>query len=101
MLLDAGKMSQSWSSLSGGERQRAIIACGVILSLPRNDAGGSASHLGGASGVLLLDEPTAACDETASLAVEKVLMESGIACVMVTHDPRQAARFANRRVTIT
>lgn len=32
LLLESGKMNQSWAALSGGERQRAAIGCALILS---------------------------------------------------------------------
>lgn len=51
--------------------------------------------------VLLLDEPTAACDPLACAAVERLLIKTGVACVVVTHDERQAARLATTRVLLT
>jgi ABC-type lipoprotein export system ATPase subunit len=69
--------------LSTGERQR--------LALIR--------ALAHAPKVLLADEPTGALDEAATAMVETTLREylaNGIAIVMVTHSPEQAARFGNR-----
>jgi len=146
LLLQSGKLSQSWSALSGGERQRAIIACGVLVTCPQrvmrlqeaqdergegngesigsrldafaqesfratDDTGAAPSanshnptrneNLPTSYAVLLLDEPTAACDAQACAAVERLLMEIGVACVVVTYDERQAARLATTRVILT
>lgn len=115
LLLPAGKLSQQWAALSGGERQRAIIVCGLILACDpnspllageRNDSAGQteepASREVGSDRdcVLLLDEPTAACDAAACAAVEEALVASGVACIIVTHDPRQAQRLAHTRVML-
>jgi ABC-type phosphate transport system ATPase subunit len=115
-------MTQLWTLLSGGERQRAIIACGLILASaphsplldertpPRNDdegvGTGTAEHAQGDPGaisncVLLLDEPTAACDEAACAAVERAIKASNVACIIVTHDPRQALRLAHTRIVLS
>jgi ABC-type sulfate/molybdate transport systems ATPase subunit len=54
--------------------------------------------------VLLLDEPTAALDETARGGVERTLLElagnTGVSLVVVTHDRAQAGRLANRVVEL-
>jgi ABC-type iron transport system FetAB ATPase subunit len=119
LLLPAGKMTQLWTLLSGGERQRAIIACGLILAgapdcplldegtPPREEGVGTeAAHARGDRGaisncVLLLDEPTAACDEAACAAVERAIKASNVACIIVTHDPRQALRLAHTRIVLS
>jgi ABC-type phosphate transport system ATPase subunit len=46
--------------------------------------------------VLLLDEPTSACDPASALKVEQVLRGSGAAIIWVTHDAQQAARVGGR-----
>ncbi len=51
--------------------------------------------------VLLLDEPTAACDPQTCLAVERALIVSGVAMIIITHDERQAERMAHRRLILT
>ena len=51
--------------------------------------------------VLLLDEPTAACDAVSCLAVEAAIVRSGATCLFITHDDRQAARIAHRRIILT
>jgi ABC-type iron transport system FetAB ATPase subunit len=69
--------------LSTGERQR--------LALIR--------ALAHAPKVLLADEPTGALDEAATAMVETILRErlaTGIAIIMVTHSPEQAARLGHR-----
>lgn len=70
--------------LSSGERQRLALIRALQLD-PQ---------------VLLLDEPTASLDEAATQHVETILAErlgSGVAIVLVTHDPAQADRLAHRR----
>ncbi len=74
----------SLQRLSTGERQRLALMR-ALLNEPS---------------VLLLDEPTGALDEAATARVEAVLrhsMASGTAILLVTHNPAQAARFAERR----
>jgi putative ABC transport system ATP-binding protein len=47
---------------------------------------------------LLLDEPTSALDEAAKLevesAIQRVVRDQGLTCVMVTHDVAQTVRLA-------
>lgn len=50
--------------------------------------------------LLLLDEPTAACDPDTTLLVERALVASGAAMICITHDERQAQRLAHRRVVL-
>jgi ABC-type sulfate/molybdate transport systems ATPase subunit len=54
--------------------------------------------------VLLLDEPTSALDEAAREAVEQTLAslraEQDVSLVLVTHDPAQAERLADRTLRI-
>lgn len=69
--------------LSGGEQQR--------LSLVRALAPGPQA--------LLLDEPTANLDPGSTLAIEDLIVrsaEAGMRILLVTHDPAQAQRLADR-----
>jgi ABC-type sulfate/molybdate transport systems ATPase subunit len=54
--------------------------------------------------VLLLDEPTAALDESAKAGVERALDglrgQSGLSLVLVTHERPQAERLAGRVVEL-
>jgi len=72
------------ANLSGGEAQRVSLARALANS-PE---------------VLLLDEPTSALDQEAKLEIEllieKVMRQSQLTCVFVTHDVEQAARLADR-----
>ena len=71
--------------LSTGERQRLALIRALALASP----------------VLLLDEATGALDEQATACVETVLRErlaNGVAIVMVTHSPEQAARLGHRQL---
>lgn len=88
-LLDALGLSpdiMDWQvdRLSSGERQRAALArCFAQKPV-----------------VLLLDEPTASLDETATRQVETLLnrrLAAGTPIILVTHDPAQADRMAKRR----
>ena len=69
--------------LSGGEQQR--------LALVRALAPGPQA--------LLLDEPTANLDPVSTLAIEELIVRSaktGMRILLVTHDPAQAQRLADR-----
>jgi putative ABC transport system ATP-binding protein len=70
--------------LSVGEQQRVMVARALALE----------------PAVLLLDEPTASLDAGSRDAVEATLLDlrgrPGLSYVMVTHDPAQAERLAER-----
>ncbi len=73
--------------LSTGERHRLAIARALVLT-PK---------------VWLFDEPTAALDAEAARRVETVIAEGrdrGVAILLVTHDDVQAARLADRTLTM-
>ena len=72
--------------LSGGERQRVALARALVNDPP----------------LLLADEPTGALDSTATTDVLRLLAElhsSGLAIVLVTHDPRVAS-LSHRLLTM-
>ena len=72
--------------LSGGERQRLALARAWAMR-PR---------------LLLLDEPTASLDPTATDAVERIIREirtEGAKVLMTTHNLGQATRLAEARLT--
>lgn len=71
---------QSWSELSGGQAQRAMIAL-AIATRPK---------------VLLVDEPTSACDPASTILVENALQATNASIVWVSHDPTQPERVAGR-----
>ena len=73
-----------WQDLSGGECQRCLLAIAFALR-PR---------------VLLLDEPTSACDPASVKAIEAAAVTSGAAIVWVTHDDAQAERVAHRHLVL-
>jgi ATPase subunit of ABC transporter with duplicated ATPase domains len=121
LLLRENSLSKSWTSLSGGERQRAAIACALLLAVSTVPSTVSTIVPSTVSTivppatllvdslltateypevVLLLDEPTAACDSESTLAVEQALVASGAAMIIITHDERQAKRLAHRRIQL-
>jgi putative ABC transport system ATP-binding protein len=80
----SGYAGRDVANLSGGEAQRVSLARALANS-PL---------------VLLLDEPTSALDDAAESEVEEliadIIRDTGLTCVMVTHDFAQAARMATR-----
>jgi len=82
--LSADYAAREASRLSVGEQQRVMLARALALE----------------PAVLLLDEPTAALDEAARDAVERALGGLELSMVVVTHDPAQAERLADRVVRL-
>jgi len=86
--LDPGFAERDVGKLSVGEQQRAMLAR-ALSQEPR---------------VLLLDEPTSALDHEARDAIEATLAELrrelDISLILVSHDPEQARRLADRAVRL-
>jgi putative ABC transport system ATP-binding protein len=80
----AGYGDRTVDRLSGGEAQRVSLA----------------RTLANRPDVLLLDEPTSALDEASKREVEAILRslvaDASLTCLIVTHDPAQAERLAER-----
>lgn len=76
------------ANLSGGEAQRVSVAR-TLANSPL---------------ALLLDEPTSALDQAAKLevesAIQKVMRDRQLACIVVTHDIEQAMRLAGRALVL-
>lgn len=88
-LLESIELSRSlldrpWDQLSGGESQRVYL-CVMIALQPE---------------VLLLDEPTSACDPVSTQQVEDMILRTKKAVVWVSHDESQIDRLhqTNRAV---
>ena len=84
--LDAGCLEWTVGRCSSGERQRLAL----IAALCRSPQ------------VLLLDEPSAACDAAATQAMEELLrawlqQEASRAILLISHDDAQATRLADQR----
>ena len=83
--LDQSFLERDASRLSVGEQQRVMLARALALE-PE---------------VLLLDEPTASLDATATDAVEDALHGlRGVSVVLVTHDRAQAERLTERTLRL-
>jgi putative ABC transport system ATP-binding protein len=81
--LDPSFLDRDAARLSVGEQQRVMLARALALE-PE---------------VLLLDEPTASLDAAATTAVEDALRNlRDVSLVLVTHDPQQAHRLADRTI---
>jgi putative ABC transport system ATP-binding protein len=81
--LERGFLERDAAKLSVGEQQRVMLARALEPE------------------VVLLDEPTAALDEDTGRAVERALAGlEGTSMVLVTHDPAQAERLAQRTVRL-
>lgn len=81
-------MDAAPDNISSGERQRLALLRAIVLR-PR---------------FLLLDEPTSNLDQTATMQVETLLMQlkrDGVGLLVVSHDPEQIARIADRRYVIS
>ena len=83
-------LERSTEQLSGGEQQ--IVAC--LRSLQLSPA------------VLLLDEPTASLDDTATQQLEALIAQwqqnnPARACIWTSHDPAQIDRVTNRQIVLS
>jgi putative ABC transport system ATP-binding protein len=85
--LDAELLGQEADSLSGGEAQRMCVARALLTD----------------PAVLLADEPTAALDRAARTTVEdlgRMLADSGVAVIWVSHDTDQLRRLADHVIVL-
>lgn len=81
-------LEASPDSISSGERQRLALVRAVILR----------------PCFLLLDEPTSALDPASTLKVEALLARltrEGVGLLLVSHDPGQIARMADRHYALS
>ena len=85
--LKAAQLDQNIAQLSTGERQRMALARAIYDAPP----------------VLLLDEPTGALDAKATAQAERVIkrqLKKGRSVILVSHDPAQVKRLANRKMVL-
>jgi putative ABC transport system ATP-binding protein len=86
--LDKTLLKRNAQELSLGQKQRVALARALALS----------------PDVLLLDEPTSALDPTATLNIEKLILElqkeMGLTVIFVTHNLEQAKRLGKRSALI-
>lgn len=85
--LKGEQLDQSLARLSTGERQRMALVRAVFDE----------------PSILLLDEPTGALDAKATAQAERLIkrhLNAGRAVILVSHDPKQVKRLADRKLTI-
>jgi len=85
--LSAELLDQGATTLSGGEAQRMCVARALLTD----------------PAVLLADEPTAALDRAARTTVEdlgRMLADSGVAVIWVSHDTDQLRRLADHVIVL-
>ena len=82
------KIGQPMGNLSGGQRQALTLLMSVMDD----------------TGILLLDEPTAALDSKSALVVmnlaKKLNSELGITTILVTHNLKDAIQYGNRLILL-
>ncbi len=71
-------MDHSWDNMSAGDAQRVYL-CMLLALQPL--------------AVVLLDEPSSACDELYAKEAENMIVSSGIAVIWISHDPTQMERL--------
>ncbi|MDR1734578.1 MAG: ATP-binding cassette domain-containing protein [Oscillospiraceae bacterium] len=82
-------LNRPFRDLSGGQQRRVLLARAFCAT----------------RSLLLLDEPAAGLDaasaEELSLCLERIRKEEGVAILLVTHDPADVLRHADRILTLS
>jgi putative ABC transport system permease protein len=81
--LSTNMMDHPWDNMSGGEAQR-VYMCMLLALQPT---------------VILLDEPTSACDELNAKKVENLIVSNAVAVIWISHDPAQMERLRSLEQT--
>ena len=100
-LVDLNALNQSNSLLQIAFNTSYTTSPALTLSPPPTHSLSYRDQYVPPPALLLLDEPTAACDASACEAVERAVIESGLAVLIITHDNAQAQRFTHKRLIMT
>ena len=88
---------KSYQELSGGQQRRVLLARALVSARAEKTEGSEASQT---ARLLVLDEPAAGLDPLVTVEVYDLLktlnQKTGITIIMVSHDTRAAAKYANR-----
>jgi zinc transport system ATP-binding protein len=88
---------KSYQELSGGQQRRVLLARALVSARAEKSCGKGENQT---SRLLVLDEPAAGLDPLVTVEVYDLLktlnQQTGITIIMVSHDTRAAALYANR-----
>lgn len=89
-----------YRELSGGQQRRVLLARALVSARAEFSGTPADSAEKNSRRLLVLDEPAASLDPLVTAEVYELLknlnQETGITIIMVSHDTRAAARYANR-----
>ena len=89
-----------FGELSGGQQRRVLLARALVSARADKPDGNEQTTENQSSRLLVLDEPAAGLDPLVTVEVYDLLKtlneQTGITMIMVSHDTRAAAQYANR-----